>query len=86
MAVLSTAAALRGSKSNTNNGFGLWSRSLQRGENTRGIEYPDFRFVPWCILDEEIKAQAEGMRCKFWIDGWSPDGRAIIGSMNKQSN
>ena len=34
-------------------------------DNTRGIEYPDFRFTPWCSLDEKAQLQAMDLSCKY---------------------
>ena len=33
-------------------------------ENNRGIEYPAFRFTPWCSLDEKAQQQAADLSCK----------------------
>ena len=35
-------------------------------DNTRGIDYPAFRYVPWCMLDEKTQVRAQDLSCKFF--------------------
>jgi len=47
-----------------------------RIDNTRGIDYPGFRFVPWCILDDKTQAQAQAMY--YTSDTWNVAGTNLI--------
>jgi len=51
------------------------TRSLQ-AESSSGIVFPEFRFVPFCSLDEETQLQAEAM--EWTPESWDVPGTAQV--------
>ena len=59
LATTTEGASLRGQSIHSD------SRRALRVDNTRGIQFPEFRYVPWCMLGEKTQIQAEAMECKL---------------------